>query len=442
MNATKPDIGAVYGPMRGLALWLGLVLGPLAAAAEPPPSTAAALDETQVVALFYRRNLALIAARFNVDSARAGEIVASAMPNPVLSVNLSEFNGRMFKDKQSGNLPAISPQLELLVETAGKRRLRMESGELGTEAAEFDLLDTTRTLVNAVRHAFYALLLAQMNADTARDSLTRYGRILEANAIRLQAGDIAETDYTRIEVESLKAQGDMDRAQTALDQARADLLLLLGWPDAGARLQAADAWPDVSLEGEKGDRERLVARALQARPDLMAARARIEQAHKNLTLARRLTIPDVTVSAWYARDPGNYFTDTGGVGLSVPLPLFYRQEGEIAKADISLNAAEAFLRQAEQNVRADVVKALAAWKSADAIAKRFETSVVARIRKMRDAQEFAYERGAADLLDLLDAERNYKAMILDYYTALAARSNAWADLLMALGEEKPDRDTR
>ena len=86
-------------------------------------------------------------------------------------------------------------------------------------------------------------------------------------------------------------------------------------------------------------------------------------------------------------------------------------------------------------MKADVVKALSAWTSADAIAKRFEQSVLERIEKLRVAQEFAYQKGATGLLDLIDAERSYRAMMLDYYTALANRSNAWADLVMALGEE-------
>jgi cobalt-zinc-cadmium efflux system outer membrane protein len=81
------------------------------------------------------------------------------------------------------------------------------------------------------------------------------------------------------------------------------------------------------------------------------------------------------------------------------------------------------------------MKALAAWQSADAISQRFETDVVKRIEMLRKAQELAYQKGAVGLLDLIDAERNYKAMMLDYYTALASRSNAWADLLMAYGEE-------
>jgi cobalt-zinc-cadmium efflux system outer membrane protein len=162
---------------------------------------------------------------------------------------------------------------------------------------------------------------------------------------------------------------------------------------------------------------------------------RIQQAEKNLTLARRLAIPDVTVTGYFARDPGNFFMDTGGIGISLPLPLFYRQEGEIARAGVNMNSAELFVRQTEQGVRAEVMKALAAWKSADAIARRFEESVVARIDKLRKAQEYAYRKGAVGLLELIDAERNYKAMMLDYYAALASRSNAYADLLMALAEE-------
>lgn len=408
-----------------------------AAWADTPQTEGVTLTEQQAVALFYQRNLALIAAKYNVEQARAEEIIASAIPNPVFSLTLTELSNQMSKAADSRSLPAVNPQIQQLIETAGKRGLRMEGAELGTEASEFDLQDVARTLTNTVRHAFYGLLLAQKNLAVAQDTIDRYKQILAANGIRLRAGDISETDFTRIEVESLKAQGDLDRAQTALAQARTDLLVLLGWPERSVNLAAADAWPEANLSEEVSKEDSLTRKALERRPDLHAAKLRILQAEKALTLARRLAIPDVTVMGGYSRDPGNYFTNTGMIGFSVPLPVFYRQEGEIAKAGVAMNNAELSLRQSEQTVRADVVKALAGWKSADTIARRFEKSVLARIEKLRGAQEFAYQKGAAGLLDLIDAERNYKAMMLDYHTALANRSNAWADLLMALGEEKP-----
>lgn len=403
--------------------------------AEAAKSEGATLTEQQAIALFFQRNLGLIAAQYNVDQARAEEIIASAIPNPVFSLSINELSNKISGSADSGVLPGVYPQIQQLIETAGKRGLRMEGAELGAEASEYDLQDITRVLVNAVRHAFYGLLLAQKNLDVAEDTVERYRQIIGANDIRLKAGDISETDFTRIEVEGLKAQGDLDRAQAALKQARADLLLLLGWPENSLEITAAEAWPEANLAESVTHEDILTQKALEHRPDLRAARTRIGQAEKNLELARRLAIPDVTVEAGYARDPGNYFTNTGIVGFSLPLPIFYRQEGEIAKAGVAWNAAELKLRQSEQAVRAEVLKSLSAWKSADAIARRFEKSVVGRIDKLRAAQEFAYQRGAADLLELIDAERNYKAMMLDYYTAIANRSSAWADLLMALGEE-------
>lgn len=394
-----------------------------------------ALTEQQAIALFYERNLDLIAAQYHVDQAQADRIVAAAIPNPVLTVNLYELNPKMLKDGNSRLGPALSPQIQQLIETAGKRRLRMESSELGSEAAELDLQDTVRVLTNAVRRAYYTLLLAQKTFEVARDNADRYREIVRINTLRLKSGDIAETDLLRLEVESQKAQGDLDQTKTALAQARADLLLLLGWPENSLEISAVESWLSATPLTTRVEQASLVNRALELRPDLKAARVRIQQAQKMLTLARRLSVPDVTISGSYTRDPANNILDTGGIGISVPLPLFYRREGEIAKAGVDLNTAELALRQIEQGVRAEVMKAYSALQSADAIARRFEESVVERIEKLRKAQEFAYQRGAVGLLDLIDAERNYKAMMLDYYAALANRSHAWADLRMALGEE-------
>jgi cobalt-zinc-cadmium efflux system outer membrane protein len=400
-------------------------------------ATGLAITEEQAIAMFYQRNLSLIAAHFNIDDARAQEIISGAIPNPVFSFSLGALSPSMFQHQYSNtnSLPAITPQIQQLIETAGKRRLRIESSELATEAVSFDLQDTTRILTNAVRHSYYSLLLAQKTAAVANDNFERYREILRVNAVRLKVGDIAATDFTRMEVESLKAQSDQDQAKTALNQARADLLLLLGWPENSLDIMAVETWAKANNSIAKSGQEQLVNQAIERRPDLQAARVRIDQSEKMLTLANRLTIPDVTVNAYYQRDPGNFFTDSGGIGFSVPLPLFYHQEGEISKARVALQTSELAVKQAEQGVRADVMKALSAWQSADAISQRFETAVVKRIEQLRKAQELAYQKGAIGLLDLIDAERNYKAMMLDYYTALANRSNAWADLLMAYGEE-------
>jgi outer membrane protein, heavy metal efflux system len=404
--------------------------------AEALPMDQLAITEQQAIALFYQRNLNLIAASLNIDNAHAQEIIAAAIPNPVFSFTLHELAPKAFAP-QSRNLavPALLPQIQQLIETAGKRRLRIESSELATEAVNFDVQDVARVLTNAVRRSFYNLLLAQKTIKVANDNLEHYREILRVNEVRLKVGDVAAVDFIRIEVESLKAQGDQDQARTTLNQARADLLLLLGWPENSIEISAVEVWPEAAPEIVLTRQDQLVGRALERRPDMRAARVRIAQAKKMLTLAQRQLIPDVTISAFYDQDQGNQFPRSGGVGISVPIPLFYQQKGEISQARVGLTSAELALKQAEQGVRAEVMKASASWQSADAIARRFETSVVKRIETLRQAQEIAYQKGAVGVLDLIDAERSYKAIMLDYYIALTNRSKAWADLLMAYGEE-------
>ena len=395
-----------------------------------------AITEEQAIALFYQRNLSLIAARLNIDSAEAEQIIAAAIPNPVFSLTTSELAPKAFAP-QSRHLavPALLPQIQQLIETAGKRRLRIESSELATEAVNFDVQDVVRVLTNAVRRSFYNLLLAQKTIKVANENLEHYREILRVNEVRLKVGDVAAVDFIRIEVESLKAQGDQDQARATLNQARADLLLLLGWPENTLEISAVETWPEAAPEITLAGQDQLVGRALERRPDMRAARVRIAQAKKMLTLAQRQIIPDVTISAFYDQDQGNQFPRTGGVGISLPIPLFYQQKGEISKARVGVTNSELALAQAEQDIRAEVMKASASWQSADAIARRFEMSVVKRIETLRKAQEIAYQKGAVGVLDLIDAERSYKAIMLDYYTALANRSKAWADLLMAYGEE-------
>ncbi|HET7060573.1 MAG TPA: TolC family protein [Nitrosospira sp.] len=395
-----------------------------------------AITEQQAIALFYQRNLSLIAASLNIDEARAREIIAAAIPNPVLSVTVAELNRKIFRaENHDQPLPAVIPQVQQLIETAGKRRLRIESSELATEAVGYDLRDVARTLTNAVRRSYYSLILAQKALKVANDNFEHYREILRVNEIRLKVGDVAAMDFVRIEVEGLKAQSDQDQALAAVKQARADLLLLLGWPENSVDIVAVEAWPEISPYIALSRQDDLVLRALERRPDMQAARIRIAQARKMVTLAQRQVIPDVTISAFYDRDPGNFFARSGGVGISVPIPLFYQQKGEISKARVTLTSAELAVAHAEQAIRAEVLKAASAWQSADSIARRFETSVVGRIETLRKSQELAYQKGAIGVLELIDAQRTYRVVMLDYYAALANRSKAWADLLMGYGED-------
>ena len=389
------------------------------------------LSLDQALSLFYKRNLDLIAAQYNIDQARAQEIIAAAIPNPNFNVDIEQIAPN--NNNHLGPFHGFS--VTQLIQTAGKRDLKIESSRLGSTAAEEDLQDAVRLLTNSVKKSYFALLLAQKTAEVARENKERYEQLAEVNRLRLQQGDIAESDFLRIDVERLKAESDWNNADAAVQAARSDLAKLLSWPDNALGFLADDAWPDIRALTENTTEERLVEKAISQRPDLAAAKTRIEQAEKQVLLAKRMAVPDVTVGVGYGHDPQNTQDNFATFTMSVPLPVFYQQQGEISQANVNLNNARLDLSQAEQSLRAEVVSSFAKLHAAAQAVERFESQILGKIDHIRDAAELSYNKGATSIIDLIEAERTHKSVLLDYYTALTNRTLIYADLQMAVGDK-------
>lgn len=398
----------------------------------------------EALAIFYQRNLDLIAAQYNIDQSRAEVLIASAIPNPIFGFQLGELSNR--PNMGSGAVgcnhntnvscgPAEYFSFSQLIEVAGKRGLRMESSGLATQAAESDLRDAARIFSNMVRDAYYTLLQAQKDRWLAQEIVDHYQAITKANELRIKSGDIAESDFLRVKMEAMRAQSELDNAQTAMEQAQAGLAMVLRWPDNSLKFEAREQWPDVKDIGQSLSKEVLMDKALKQRPDLLADKQRAQQADKELELARRLKYPDVTVNAGYARDPSNNVLNSFFVGVNVPMPLFYQYQGESDKAAVNLNKNQLAVEQTELNIRNDVASALASWNSADKIVQRFQGGLLDDALSVRNSAELAYGKGATSVLDFIEAQRSYKNVMRDYTAAMINRANAYYDFAKSLGEE-------
>lgn len=397
----------------------------------------------EALAIFYQRNLDLIAAQYNIDQSRAEALIAGAIPNPTFSFQISELTGKT--NAGSGAIgcnpspnvscgPAEYFSFSQLIEVAGKRGLRIQSSGFATQAAESDFRDAERIFSNMVRDAYYELLKMQKNRWLAQEIVDHYRDITKANTLRLSSGDISESDFLRVRMEAMRAGSDLDNAQTAFEQAQANLAMILRWPDKSLQFEAKEDWPEITEIGQSLPKEELIDLALKQRPDLEADKHRAQQAQKELELARRLNYPDVTITGGYARDPSNNNLDTGFIGFSVPLPLFYQHKGESDKAAVNYNQSQLAAEETELNIRNDVVSALAAWNSADKIVRRFREGLLDDALTVRDSSELAYSRGATSILDLIEAQRSYKNVMHDYFAAMVNRINAYYDLAKALGK--------
>lgn len=382
-------------------------------------------------------NREVMAAQRAVEAAQAGVTIAGQAPNPTVSYNASNVstmlgvgNGSL-TDKRFDQALGI----EQLIERGGKRELRKGSAEALLSAAGADLADMRRQQRLMLHQTFHDLKAAQDRARLMAETAELYAKSQAAADLRLKAGDIAAVDASRQRVELLRARNDERAAQADVARARQSLAYLIGQTARAEDLVAEGAWPQ-RLSPVAGDA------AVERRPDVRAARARIEAANKARDLARSQATRDVTVGAQIARTLG-YSSYMPGVnyGLSVSVPLFvrYGYQGEIAQAETAytaaMEAAETTVIQARQEVeraRADLAAAEERWR-------RAEDESLPEARRVAEAAEFAYKKGASSLTDLLDARRTLRALELEALATRADYAKAHAAWLAATEWETAER---
>jgi cobalt-zinc-cadmium efflux system outer membrane protein len=399
---------------------------PLLASVSSSEEVPLKLTLSNALELFRRQNLRLVAERFQVEASRADILTAGLFPNPQLSMNGT------FIDPRASQLAGaqFAARLDFLIETGGKRKFRREGAEAGTRAAEQRFLDVTRELVIEVKGTFYEILLAREHLDLAEENIKRFDEILRVNTIRFDRGGISEAELIKTRLQKLDFENDLIAAELEMRNAENHLQGLL----------ALSFSQEIEIVGNLSDRpdipslETLQEEALNHRPDLLSQQEQVNQNQSQLKLAKAQRIPDVTVGAEYDTVAPDYHPSVGG-GISLPLPLFNRNQGEIQKADRLLKASQVLLDQLHQQVLLDVALAYHESTQNLSLVRTFEAGLLKDAQDAREIVENAYRKGGTTLLDLLEAERTFNMTHLSYSQALFNTQKGLVALEGAVGEE-------
>ena len=369
-------------------------------------------------------NREIMAARQQVEVTGSGVILAGAVPNPTLSASVSSINpsrgigGGRVQDKQVDSIV----HLEQLVERGGKRELRIATADAQVLASRRDLDEVRRQQRFQLHIAYFDLKLALEKLRIQRETLRLQEQSVAATQRRFLAGDTAETEVVRLKVEALRAANDARAAEADVVRARQVLGFLIGVESGTPDFVPVDSWPQELPSGS--DVEANAAR-VEARADVRAAQARVDAAEKGRELARSLRTRDVSVGAQLERFP----PDPGvSMGLSITVPLFLRYgfEGELAVAESGLTAAMGARHRQVAIALSEVRRAQNDLRAADERRRRLADDLLPQARRALDSAEFAYQRGATSLLDLLDARRTQRALELEAVTAAADFAKARA----------------
>jgi len=413
------------------------LLAALAVAALPP-----VLTLRDALRIFRERGFDLLLAQQQVTSAEGDLQAAAAVPNP----SVSGSAGKSFDYDASACAGCSALQWSVGVSDQGaifdllvnKRGLRRNVARAALEAARLSRADAERTLTLQLKQQYLAGALASEQARFAREQLDATARTRELMERRFGAGAISEADLSRAQVAELEAMQQLELAQQQSAQAKAAVAFLLGAEEPALQLELDAAALEVRGALPVGTFDALYQQALQNRPDLKSLDSQVQRAESAVSLARRQIFPDIQLSANYTQEgTGNAALQppTLTFGASLPLPLFYQQQGETTKAEADLRSQQIQRSKVRAQVAADVAQAFAAFSSGQKLVERMQGQMLHRAKTARDLVQVQYEKGAASLLELLDAQRTYNAVHAEYVQDLSIYWTAVAQLEAAVGKE-------
>jgi outer membrane protein, heavy metal efflux system len=317
--------------------------------------------------------------------------------------------------------------VSLPIETGGKRQRRIDSARAATTVTGYELADLRRQVVAQVKKAFTAILFGQETLALARANLSNLDEIERIQSIRAEKGDISELELTRLRAQRYTFQRDVFDAEQTLRIARISLRTL-----AGADLIAADfvAEGELAFRDAPVDRAELYRQMLDFRPDIRAAEAAQRRAQADSALARANAWWDFAPMVEYQRVGGD---NTIGLGFSLPLRIFDRNQGEILRTQAEISRADALREATLLQARSDLETALSTMTNEREKVQALRDVYLKQAQQIRDTVEFAYQRGGLSLLDYLDAQRSYRETSLEYLRALGAHQSAVYDLEAAVG---------
>ncbi len=388
-----------------------LLFSGIAAAQGSPRVT---LDEAIDLALAHSHTLK--AARTQIDQNKAQEVTAALRPNPSLNWDalfVPLFSPSDLTSETLNSLTEFDVGVSYLIERGKKRQRRIDAAKDATAVTRDQVNDNERTLVFNVAQQFIQAQLAESTLDFAQKDLDSFQQTARIGEEQYKVGDISEGDLLKIKLQMLQFQTDVSSAQVAKAQALAMLRQLLGFDAVPANY---DVEGEFAYHPMKLNVDDLSARALKSRPDLLAAQEGVHAAESQVALAKANGKVDLTSTVTYSHVSGESLL---GASFSIPLAVFDRNQGEIARTRFATTQAEETAQATSDAVLTDVRNNYEAFATNQQIVELYTSGYLKQAQDSADISKYAYQRGAASLLDFLDAERSYRATQLAYRQALA-----------------------
>lgn len=385
-----------------------------------------------IIALSLTRHPSVAWAEGQVDQRVGQRVAAGAYPNPSISGNSGHGD---IRDAGRGDIAQSSARQSLTeynvtvgqpFEWPAKRAARKHAAEAGLAGSSYGLVETRLNLTADVKVAFYDLLLAQRDLDLAKQNVTIVEDVRRIVGVRVRLGEAPQFELIKAEVEVLKANQAVTRAENAVRVNRVILDTLTG----GALGSSYEVRGDFLAYPTGLNLHTLTARAMAGHPAVLRLQKHVEQADRSMEFERQARVPNVTVNGGYFREIGR---EAYVAGVTVPTPIWYQQQGEIAASLGAKRKEEADLLRTRNELFRQVNQFYQEVQTAEKLIEVLEKGLLKQAEEALRIAKFSFQQGAASLLDVLDAQRVQRQIFFDHAEARFQLSVALARLERAVG---------
>jgi cobalt-zinc-cadmium efflux system outer membrane protein len=390
----------------------------------------------QAVEYSLRNNVELTSFRAEQGIRDAGKVRAGLLPNPALDIEAA--TGALTGSSAENSL-AIGISQEFIL--AGKRGKRLSVAERELETYRWQLADRERTLREEVKAVFYDAMLAEQRLKLTDRSIELGRQLLEVTKDRLAAGDIPELEMNLAKVELVRSEGARIEVERALLQTKARLFTLMGLPAGEAPQIDGDLDSASSLNMKLSDLKQL---AFGKRPDLKALEAEKSRGDADIILAQSEVIPNLTAGLSFRRDTtgvevggveGKDTAYTIGLKLSMPIPLFDRNQAGVQEARAKRSSSESRLTVVARNVERDVETAYSSVLNAEKVLSLYKSNIIPQLEENLKLTQEAYRLGEVGIFSVIQEQKKFFEVSDGYLTALHVRQLALVKLESAVATD-------
>jgi cobalt-zinc-cadmium efflux system outer membrane protein len=394
------------------------------------PSFAQAKEETRtfdldrIIDLALERNPMIAGAQSVIQQNEGSQIQAGAYPNPTIVAQTADAT---IQDPRNGDrITERGVMVNQTVEWPGMRAARQHAADAGLAGATVGLEEAKLNLIAEVKQAFYELLLAERTVDLLQQNLEIVQEVARIVRARVRSGEGPQFEAVKADVEVLKAKQEMTKAKNAVRVKLVGLDTLT----AGALGPRYKVQGDFRSLRDRLDPEQMAARDLSQHPILKRQGKLVEQAELTVTKERQGRVPNVTLFGGYAREVGR---EAVMAGVSLPTPLWYRQQGHIATALGTQRKEEAELIRAKNDLARAINQHAREAETAQEQILVYEEGLLKEAQEALRIAQLSFRQGASSLLDVLDAQRVQRQIAVDYNQARFELSLALTRFERAVG---------